>query len=136
MDDIRAANFLPTVDSPHSSPHSSPVLPPVVNEGSVFPFKFWFNHTVQDGMYYRNELFYRLHTVGIGTRAQLYHYACRLARRDNVVVTASERQCSIWVSLRSPSVTALTLRRQPLPPALHPDASSSNLPPSQPADPV
>jgi hypothetical protein len=132
MDDIRAANFPATI----SSPQSFPVLPPVVNEGSVFPFKFWFNHTVQDGMYYQNELFYRLHSVGISTRAQLYHYACKLAQRDNVVVTASAQQCSIWVSLRSPSVTALTLRRQPLPPTLRPDASSGHLPSNKPADPV
>ena len=130
MDDLRAANSLPTIPSPYSSA----VLPPVVNEGTVFPFKFWFNNTVQDGMYYQNELFYRLHSVSIGTRAQLYHYACKLAQRDNVVVTASDQQCSIWVSLRSPSVTALTLRRQPLPPALRPDAPSSSLPSSKPAD--
>jgi hypothetical protein len=105
---------------------SIPVLPPVVNEGKVFPFKFWFNNTVQDGMYHQNELFYRLHTVPLALRAQLYHYACRLAQRDNVMVTASNTHCSIWVSLRSPSVTALTLRRQPLPPFLQPNNATNN----------
>lgn len=99
------------------------MLPPVVNEGDIFPFKFWFNNTVQDGMYHRNELFYRLHTVPLTSRAQLYHYACKLAQRDNVIVTAAPEQCSIWVSLRSPSVTALTLRRQPLPAFLQPHGS-------------
>lgn len=105
----------------HLYHESIPVLPPVVNEGKIFPFKFWFNSTVQDGMYHQNELFYRLHTTPLHLRAQLYHYACRLGQRDNVMVTASDTHCSIWVSLRSPSVTALTLRRQPLPAFLQPD---------------
>ena len=56
-------------------------------------------------MYYRNELFYRLHTVDISNRARLYHYACKLAQRDTIVVSASDISCSIWVSLRSPGAT-------------------------------
>lgn len=91
------------------------MLPPVIHEGDTFPFKFWFNGSLQDGMYCENELFYRLHSVDVQHRARLYHYACQLAQRDVLVVTTSTTQCSIWVSLRSPNVTALTLRHQPLP---------------------
>jgi hypothetical protein len=92
------------------------VLPPVIDENQTFPFKFWFEDTIQDGMYYQNELFYRLHTVDIKARARLYHYACKLAQKDFVVVTADHDRCSVWVSLRSPSVSALVLRQKPLPP--------------------
>lgn len=59
-------------------------------------------------MYYRNELFYRLHTVDLGNRARLYHYACKLAQRDRVVVSASDHSCSIWMSLRSSEFNRIT----------------------------
>jgi hypothetical protein len=102
------------------------VLPPVIKEGDAFPFKFWFNNGIQDGMYYQSELFYRLHTVDINHRARLYHYACKMARNDFVVVTAASQQCSIWVSLRSTNVIALTLRRQPLPDYIQPPGDRSH----------
>jgi len=88
------------------------VLPPVIDEGKFFPFKFWFNHGIQDGMYYHNELYYRLQSSDINHRAQLYHYACRIAQRAQVVVTATETHCSIWVSLRSASITLATPSNQ------------------------
>ncbi len=78
-------------------------LPPVVDEKQIFPFKFWFNNSVQAGMYYRSELFYRLHSADVAQRARLFQYACRLSQQDKVVVTLSENSCSVWVSLRSPS---------------------------------
>lgn len=101
------------------------MLPPVINEGKIFPFKFWFNNRIQDGMYYRNELFYRLHAVPSQQRAHLYHYACKLARRNNVLITASSQAYSVWVSLRSPSAAALKLRRQSMPHFLSTDGQSS-----------
>lgn len=76
------------------------VLPPVVNERDISPFKFWFNDTIQDGMYYRSELYYRRHAANIRQRARIYHYACKLAHRTSVVVTTTTDHCSIWVSLR------------------------------------
>jgi hypothetical protein len=82
------------------------VLPPVIAEGKAFPFKFWFHNSIRDGIYYRNELFYRLHTVNRPQRSRLYHYACKLARSSQVLVTASEQKCSLWISLRSPNLTA------------------------------
>ncbi|NJL36882.1 MAG: hypothetical protein HC840_05375 [Leptolyngbyaceae cyanobacterium RM2_2_4] len=94
------------------------MLPPVLDEGAISPFKFWFNDKIQHGMYFRSELFHRLHTVGIEHRARLYHYACRLSRHDTVVVTANNVDCSVWVSLRSSSITALSLRSELFPPLI------------------
>ncbi|RMF63475.1 MAG: hypothetical protein D6742_17475 [Cyanobacteria bacterium J069] len=79
------------------------MLPPVIDEGSFFPFKFWFKNRIQDGMHYRSELYYRLHTVESQQRARLYHFACRIAQRETVAVSANDHTCSIWVSLRSAS---------------------------------
>ncbi|MDX2213208.1 MAG: hypothetical protein SFY66_07955 [Oculatellaceae cyanobacterium bins.114] len=91
------------------------MLPPVIDEEKLFPFKFWFNNSIQDGMFYRNELFYRLHSIDIRNRARLYHYACRIAQRDSVVVSATDVSCSIWVSLRSSHAQASTLHNHRLP---------------------
>ncbi|HEY9662593.1 MAG TPA: hypothetical protein V6C65_29415 [Allocoleopsis sp.] len=91
------------------------MLPPVIDEEDFFPFKFWFNNSIQDGMYYRNELYYRLHTADINQRARLYHYACKMAHYDTVVVTACDRTCSIWISLRSPSTKTIGSRKRNLP---------------------
>lgn len=65
-------------------------------------------------MYYRNELFYRLHSVGPSDRARLYHYACKLAHQSSVVVTASAERYSIWINLRSPGITSDILGQQSL----------------------
>ena len=92
------------------------MLPPVIDEENLFPFKFWFNNSIQEGMYYRNELFYRLHSIEIRHRARLYHYACRLAQKDTVViVSATNTSCSIWLSLRSPQAIAFHLHSHGLP---------------------
>lgn len=76
------------------------VLPPVISERDIFPFKFWFEGNIQDGMYYRNELYYRLYTANISQRAQLFHYGCKLSRQSALVLTTSLRECSLWVCLR------------------------------------
>jgi hypothetical protein len=76
----------------------------VINEGDLFPFKFWFQTNIYDGMYYRNELFCRWHTVEASHRARLFHYACQLMQHNAVVVTANGQHSSLWVSLRSPIV--------------------------------
>lgn len=83
------------------------MLPPVVDEGSFFPFKFWLKDKIHDGMYYRSELFYRLYTVDLAHRAKLYHHACKMSLQDDVVVTTTPQTCSIWISLRSPNASNL-----------------------------
>lgn len=92
------------------------VLPPVIDEGDISPFKFWFNNSIQDGMYYRHELYYRLHTADISKRAKVYHYACKMAQQSAIAVTASQQQCSIWVSLRGPGAKVISGYRLGLPP--------------------
>lgn len=72
-------------------------------------------------MYYRNELFYRLHTVPLNLRARLYHYACQLAQEDQVVVTVIDDACSLWVSLRSPNAAALSSQNEKLPEFVFPE---------------
>lgn len=66
-------------------------------------------------MYYRSELFCRLQSVPARYRAQLYHYACRLAQKESVVISAGAEQYSIWVGLRSPNAIELITGNCPLP---------------------
>lgn len=81
------------------------VLPPVLSEGNYHPFKFWFNDRLRDGLFYQNELFYRLQTLSATHRATLYQHACQLAQQDSVIVTASLTEYSMWISLRSPRLS-------------------------------
>lgn len=104
------------------------MLPLVVHEGDFFPFKFWLKNRIRDGMYYRNELYYRLYTVESKQRSRLYHYACRLSRTEIVIVTANPKTYSLWISLRSPKAIALNQYPNPiptLPHQSHPPAESS-----------
>lgn len=88
------------------------VLPPVIDEGKVFPFKFWFDDQVRDGMSYKNELYCRLGTVERVLRVQFYQYACKLSQQESVIVTTTGKTFSIWLSLRSSTVTAQKLWNQ------------------------
>lgn len=105
------------------------MLPPVINEGDFFPFKFWFNSSIQDGMYYRSELYYRLHTVDVEQRAGLYLYACKLSQENTVVVTSTDKACSLWLNLRSSGATSFP-NNSPLPPLA--DFFSKKIYPPQP----
>jgi hypothetical protein len=82
------------------------VLPLVISDREFFPFKFWFNNSIQDGMYYRNELFYCLYSIEIKQRARLYHYACKLAQDHMVIISSTDVLCHIWISLRSEGAIA------------------------------
>ncbi|MEB3355799.1 MAG: hypothetical protein VKK04_03575 [Synechococcales bacterium] len=83
------------------------MLPLLLNELELTPFKFWFDGTVQDGIFYGNELFCRLRSTPLEQRAYLYQYACRLARRNTVVVSLGSENCNLWISLRSPNLADL-----------------------------
>lgn len=83
------------------------MLPSVVPESSLEPFKFWFNDCLQDGVHFRNELYYRLRQNSPDSRGQLYQVACRLAQRGaDVLLTVSEEDCSLWTNLRNQKVAA------------------------------
>ncbi|HEY9663523.1 MAG TPA: hypothetical protein V6C65_34180 [Allocoleopsis sp.] len=102
----------------------APVLPYVIHEGEVCPFKFWFNDSVRDGIFYRDELFCWLQTVAKSDRAKLYQEACRLAQRNVVVVTVGSKHCGLWVSLRSSDIVSLAQRHY-----LSPQSASLQTPP-------
>jgi hypothetical protein len=78
------------------------MLPKVLQENCIQVFKFWFSGALQDGTHYHNELFYRALTVEHDRRTRLYHLACKFSERDVVtLVSLSEHQCSLWISLRN-----------------------------------
>lgn len=82
------------------------MLPRVLREDQVRVFKFWYGEAMQDGTHYCNELFYRAMVVDLEQRPRLYHLACRLSGRGaTTLVTLTDCQCSLWISLRNQSVT-------------------------------
>lgn len=88
------------------------MLPQVLPESQLHIFKFWFNGSVQDGLHYRNELFYRARTVNSSERTRLYQLACRLCDRNaDLVLSAIEDSCSLWISLRNQKLAVLALRQ-------------------------
>jgi hypothetical protein len=106
----------------------------MINEDEIFSFKFWFNDTIQYGMFYKNELYCRLKTFDIQARPQAYQLGCRLARQNAVVVlTCSPTACSLWGCLRSPLVKEVllcpaSLDNQGLEFLLAPDKASTEQP--------
>lgn len=77
------------------------MLPPVLTEEECVLFKFWFDNQVQEGMVYDGELLCQICTLPATHRAQLYHYAYHLAKRDVVVISITDESCHLWISLRS-----------------------------------
>lgn len=61
-------------------------------------------------MYYRNELFCQLARFEIQKRPQVYQLGFKLAQQDALIIlTCSTSTCSLWGSLRSPSVKNILL---------------------------
>lgn len=88
------------------------MLPQVLREDRIRTFKFWFNDSLQDGLHFRNELFYRCRTVDISQRARLYQLATRLAEHHAyVLVTVTSEHCSLWISLRNQKLAASSFRQ-------------------------
>jgi hypothetical protein len=84
------------------------VLPFLIDERQIFTFKFWFNGKIQNGMYYRNELFCQLGTFSIQNRSRVYQLGCKLAQRDALsAITCSTNSCRLWGSLRADLVKQL-----------------------------
>ncbi|MGF1458203.1 MAG: hypothetical protein ACFBSG_04185 [Leptolyngbyaceae cyanobacterium] len=78
------------------------MLPKVIAESQVEPFKFWFNNSLQDGVHFQNELYFRLKESPISERGHLYQLACKLAQRGgDVFITVSRGQCRLWANLRN-----------------------------------
>ncbi len=86
------------------------VLPRVVTESQVQPFKFWFNDSLQEGVHFQNELYYRLRKTPIAERSRVYHLACKLVQHGaDVFMTASAEECSIWANLRNQKMFAASM---------------------------
>ncbi|MEB3289331.1 MAG: hypothetical protein VKI82_05415 [Leptolyngbya sp.] len=81
------------------------MLPKILEEHRIQVFKFWFGGALQDGSHYQNELYYRALTVESDKRTRLYHLACKLSQQGGgVLVSLSDDQCSLWISLRNQSL--------------------------------
>lgn len=94
-------------------------LPKIVQASQIKPFKFLFNGSLQDGLHYNAELYYRLHSWASTRRPQLYKLACRLSNQGaDVVVVVAPKECSLWANLRNQKVAALAFSAvRPLPTA-------------------
>jgi len=91
------------------------VLPLVIKETTLFTFKFWLNDQIQEGMNYQQEMFCRLYTLAPQFRAQLYQFGCKLTQNGTlVVISITNKHCSLWVSLRDPIVKAVLIDGQVL----------------------
>jgi hypothetical protein len=86
-------------------------VPPIlINEEQVFSFKFWFDGNIHYGMFYQNELFFRLASFKPKQRPQVYQLGCKLARQNTLIaLSCSETGCTLWGSLRSPLVKHILL---------------------------
>lgn len=83
------------------------MLPKVIQEQQLKPFKFWFNDSLQDGVHFQNELYYRLRQMPIADRSRLYQLGSKLVQRGaDVFLTASDEQCSLWANLRNQKAVA------------------------------
>ncbi|MBD2334576.1 MULTISPECIES: hypothetical protein [Desertifilum] len=92
------------------------MLPLVIDEQKIFPFKFWFEGNIQDGMYYNKELFCRLQVFDVRYRAQVYRFGVQICQQPEtlVAIALSKETCSLWVSLRSPLVKTVLVEGVPL----------------------
>jgi hypothetical protein len=82
---------------------ASIVLPKTLADQKIRFFKFWFNHQLQDGLHYQNELFYCLQSLKSGRRPQLCRLGKQLASQGaDILITSHRNHDSLWVSLRSP----------------------------------
>jgi hypothetical protein len=88
------------------------VLPQILLESQLHLFRFWFNDSLQDGLHYQNDLYYRVRTVRADQRTRLYHLACRLAKRHaGIVVSAADDRYSLWINLRHQKLALKSLER-------------------------
>lgn len=86
------------------------VSPLVIREEQLFAFNFWFNGSVRCGMYHQGELYCRLESFAIQKRPHVYQLGCKLAQHYTAIVLSSSTvSCSLWISLRHPSIGQILL---------------------------
>ncbi|NJL44629.1 MAG: hypothetical protein HC922_00480 [Leptolyngbyaceae cyanobacterium SM2_3_12] len=78
-----------------------------MSENQIRVFRFWFNDALHDGTHFQNELYYRAMAVETDRRTRVYHLACKLSdHQASTLVSLTEAQCSLWISLRSQTTAA------------------------------
>ena len=86
------------------------VLPLLVNEEQIFTFNFWLNGNIRCGIHHQGELYCRLATFAIEKRPQAYQLGCKLTQQQTAIVLSSSAvACSLWGSLRDPSIKRILL---------------------------
>ncbi|MEO1294729.1 MAG: hypothetical protein AAFW75_02830 [Cyanobacteria bacterium J06636_16] len=81
----------------------------IIPESLVQPFKFWFDGGLQDGLHFCNEFYYRLQEQPLAAQDRLQQYARQLAQDGtDVLLSADDCQCSLWVNLRNRCAAAYT----------------------------
>ncbi|MDX2212339.1 MAG: hypothetical protein SFY66_03525 [Oculatellaceae cyanobacterium bins.114] len=76
----------------------------------LFPFKFWFNGQVRDGLRCQNNLFHLHHTFSLSQRDKAYELACELQCKGiKAAITCSGKEYRLWTDLQSS--TSLTSDR-------------------------
>lgn len=81
------------------------MVPLVIDEAQLFTFNFWFNGNVRCGMHHGGELYCRLESFPRQKRPQVYQLGCKLASQHTaIVLSSSAAACSLWGSLRDPSI--------------------------------
>lgn len=94
------------------------MLPKSLIDKQVRFFKFWFNHQLQNGLHYQNELFHQLQTADSEHRLQLYRLGSQLAQQGaDILITHRHSRYSLWVSLRSQPYLLQSLQNCMPPPA-------------------
>lgn len=84
------------------------MLPLIINEEKIFTFNFWFNRSVHCGMHHEGEFYCRLESFPLQKRPQVYQLGCKLTRQHMaIVISSSATACSLWGSLRDPSLKRL-----------------------------
>jgi hypothetical protein len=78
------------------------VLPKPLRDKQIKFFRFWFNHQLQDGLHYQNEMFQRLYTLEHAQRSRLYQLGGHLAKQgtDILITVEPDNRYSLWINLR------------------------------------
>ncbi|MFQ4138068.1 hypothetical protein PGN35_017290 [Nodosilinea sp. PGN35] len=78
--------------------------PLVIQESLVYRFRYW-NETVQEGMYFNNDLYTYFQAFPVASRLTAYATAYEQIQQGNsVCITVSESRYILWLCLRTPTV--------------------------------
>jgi hypothetical protein len=78
------------------------MLPLVLSHELVHPFKFWYDHELQEGMCSGKELYRLVEKFATNDRQRAFGLAVKLAEQGSqVCVTCMRAEYCVWVSLRS-----------------------------------